>query len=64
MSAILGEPIYARVKFSCNQKKSFIAYPVKKTSSITVHHTLKDACFCIKKMASKTLGRNDMDPFP
>ena len=25
MAEILGEPIYARVKFSCNQKKSFIA---------------------------------------
>ncbi len=45
MSEILGESIYARVKSPGDQKKTFMAYPVKKTSSITVHFTLNDACF-------------------
>ncbi len=47
-SEILGESIYARVKWPGDQKKTFMAYPVKKTSSITVHFTLNDACFCAK----------------
>ncbi len=32
----MGEPIYARVKPSCDQKKSFMVWPVKKTSSTTL----------------------------